>query len=206
LSRPSAVKAEGDEGAVCCCEAVHRFVRADEVASPPADADGALLQMDDDNRPGARETIAHRDSPSNEALIMSSTVRTPRRLLAAASATVLALAAVCGVAAAEIEASGLRVAVSCFSNPEKVRVTNVSSRSITITRVGSIYEPNSSEPYSKTRTLGAGNSITFFSGAGASSSNVNTLTRSYIFNNDVGTAEGARVRTSSGNTYSDRCG
>ncbi len=56
------------------------------------------------------------------------------------------------------------------------------------------------------RTLGAGNSITFYSGPGASSSNSNTLTRAYIFNNDVGSTEGARVKTSTGNRYSDRCG
>jgi hypothetical protein len=124
------------------------------------------------------------------------------------------LAVACLLAAAPVGAgtsdvaagSGLRVAVNCYSNPETVKVTNVSSGSITITRVGSIYQPNSSEPYSKTRTLGAGSSITFKSGSAASSSSSNTLTRAYIFNNDVGSTEGARVTTSTGTKYTDRCG
>ena len=66
--------------------------------------------------------------------------------------------------------------------------------------------PYSNEPFSKTRTLSTGDSITFFSGYGASYSNSNTLVRRYIFNNDVGSSEGARIKTSTGDRYTDRCG
>jgi hypothetical protein len=50
---------------------------------------------------------------------------------------------------------------------------------------------------------GGGNSITFESGSGA---NHNKPTGSYIYNNDVGSQEGARVLTGSGARFVDRCG
>ena len=52
------------------------------------------------------------------------------------------------------------------------------------------------------RRLGGGKSITFESGSGAN----NKLTGSYIYNNDVGSKEGARVLTGSGARFVDRCG
>jgi hypothetical protein len=54
-----------------------------------------------------------------------------------------------------------------------------------------------------TEDWGGGNSITFESGSGA---NHNKLTGSYIYNNDVGSKEGARVLTGSGARFVDRCG
>jgi len=129
-----------------------------------------------------------------------------RAALLTIAAIVLAAAPTLTLPSDAAAGSGLRVVVSCYSNPEKVRVTNVSSRSIRITKVGLIYQPTSSEPYSVSRTLSAGSSITFYSGSAASYSNRNTMTRSFIFNDDVGSSEGARVKTSSGNTYTDRCG
>ncbi len=68
--------------------------------------------------------------------------------------------------------------------------------------VGSIYRPYSWEPVWVNRTLGGGRTITFESGSGA---NTNQLTGSYIYNNDVGSKEGAKVSTSVGG-FSDRCG
>lgn len=132
-----------------------------------------------------------------------------RRASALALAAVV-LAAVPAVASPSAvpgpDGGGLRVVVNCYSNPERVRVTNLSSHRITIRTVGSIYRPYSSEPFSKHRNLGAGDGITFFSGFAANNSNPNTLTRRYIFNNEVGTREGARVRTTTGARYIDRCG
>lgn len=128
------------------------------------------------------------------------------RLFVLAGALVLAGSSIASGPPEVAAASGLRVVVSCYSNPEKVKVTNRSARSITIGRVGSLYQPNSGEPYAKTRPLAAGKSITFYSGPGASSTNSNTLTRASIFNNDVGSTEGARVTTSTGTKYTDRCG
>src|SRR5215207_7287219 len=53
------------------------------------------------------------------------------------------------------------------------------------------------------RKLGGGNSVTFESGSGA---NQNKLTGSFIYNNDVGSKEGARIVTGSGARFVDRCG
>lgn len=93
------------------------------------------------------------------------------------------------------------VTVSCATNPEKVTVKNNRTSSITVRTVGSIYQPYSFEPVTVTRTLAAGVSVTFQSGGAASA---NVLTKRYIFNNDVGSTEGARAATSAG-TFEKRC-
>jgi len=97
----------------------------------------------------------------------------------------------------------LTVTVACKASPEITRVKNNRNRAITIKTVGSIYQPYSDEPFRVDRRLGAGNSITFESGSGA---NHNVLTQRYIYNNDIGSKEGARVVTKSGNRFADRCG
>ena len=99
-------------------------------------------------------------------------------------------------------ASKVKVVVSCKSTPEKTHVTNNTSRRIKVKKVGSIYRPRSNEPFKVSRTLRRGKSITFESGQRA---NQNVLTRQYIYENDVGKREGARVATSVGR-FSDRCG
>ncbi len=67
---------------------------------------------------------------------------------------------------------------------------------------GSVYQPRSNEPFRVGVKLGAGRSVTFESGYDANS---RVLTRQYIYNNDVGSKEGARVSTSVGR-FTDRCG
>jgi hypothetical protein len=52
------------------------------------------------------------------------------------------------------------------------------------------------------RTLKPGKAITFESGSNADGSN--ELTTAYIYDNDAGSSEGARVKTSVG-TFIDRC-
>ena len=99
-------------------------------------------------------------------------------------------------------ASKVKVVVNCYSNPETARVTNNTNRRIKVKKVGSIYKPRSNEPFRVNRTLRRGKSITFQSGYDAKR---NVLTRQYIYNHDVGSREGARVRTSVGR-FSDRCG
>ena len=69
--------------------------------------------------------------------------------------------------------------------------------------MGSIYRPYSYEPVRVDRRLGAGNTVTFESGSGA---NRNTLTGNHIYNNDVGSKEGAKVIKKSGPRFTDRCG
>ncbi len=124
--------------------------------------------------------------------------------LLALALTMLGPASEGGISARTAEAAtpAVTVTVACKSAPEVTRVKNNRSRSITIGTVGSIYRPYSYEPFRVNRTLGGGRTITFESGSGA---NTNKLTGSYIYNNDVGSKEGAKVSTSVGG-FSDRCG
>jgi hypothetical protein len=98
-------------------------------------------------------------------------------------------------------ASKVKVSVSCRSNPETTRVENNTNHRIKVRKVGSIYKPRSNEPFTVNRTLRPNRAITFESGFDA---NRNVLTRQYIYNNDVGSREGARVSTSEGR-FRDRC-
>ena len=104
---------------------------------------------------------------------------------------------------AEARPPALTVTVACKATPETTRVKNNRNRTITIKAVGSIYQPFSNEPVRVGRKLGAGKTVTFESGAGADR---NVLTGSYIYNNDVGSKEGARVITKAGTRFTDRCG
>jgi len=95
------------------------------------------------------------------------------------------------------------VSVACKDTPERTYIKNNRNRAITIKTVGSLYRPYSYEPFRVNRRLGGGKSVTFESGTGA---NHNKLTGSYIYNNDVGSKEGARVVTRLGARFVDRCG
>ncbi len=99
--------------------------------------------------------------------------------------------------------TALTVTVACKATPETTRVKNNLNRAITIKAVGSIYRPFGYEPVRVDRKLGPGKTVTFESGAGADR---NVLTGSFIYNNDVGSKEGARVITKAGTRYTDRCG
>jgi len=104
---------------------------------------------------------------------------------------------------AQARPPALTVTVACRATPELTRVENNRNRNITIKKVGSIYQPRSNEPFTVNRTLRGGRTITFESGSDADR---NVLTRQYIYNNDVGSREGARVTTGSGARFVDRCG
>ena len=96
------------------------------------------------------------------------------------------------------------IALSCESNPETTRVVNANpNASVVVKTVGSLYQPRSNEPFAKNRTLAASAGVTFKSGYAAVDGASTTLTRQYIYNNDVST-EGARVVTSAG-TVTRRC-
>lgn len=99
------------------------------------------------------------------------------------------------------DAAGVNVSVACKSNPEKTRVENNTNHRITVKKVGSIHQPRSNEPFRVNVRLGRGQSVTFESGYGA---NNRVLTRQYIYDNEAGRKEGARVRTSVGG-FVDRC-
>lgn len=106
-----------------------------------------------------------------------------------------------GISPRPAEAAGVNVTVSCKSNPEKMTVENNTNNRITVKKVGSIHQPRSNEPFRVNVGLGRGQSVTFESGYDADS---RTLTRQYIYDNEVGSKEGARVRTSMGG-FVDRC-
>jgi hypothetical protein len=103
---------------------------------------------------------------------------------------------------AEAARPALTVTVACQATPEVTRVKNNRRRAVTIKSVGSIYQPFSYEPIIVNRKLAARKAITFESGRGA---NQNILTGAYIYNNDVGSKEGARVVTKTGLRFTDRC-
>jgi hypothetical protein len=98
-------------------------------------------------------------------------------------------------------APAVQVDVNCTSNPETTAVTNNTNKPIKVKKVGSIYQPRSNEPFVLNRTLKPDKTITFESGQKADS---NTLTKQYIYENDVGRSEGARVFTSVGR-FIDKC-
>jgi hypothetical protein len=104
---------------------------------------------------------------------------------------------------AQARLPALTVTVACRDTPERTHIKNNRKRAMTIKTVGSIYQPYSYEPFKVNRKLGGGNSVTFESGSGA---NHNKLTGSFIYNNDVGIKEGARIVTGSGARFVDRCG
>jgi hypothetical protein len=104
---------------------------------------------------------------------------------------------------AQARLPALTVSVACKVTPERTHVKNNRNTAITIKTVGSIYRPYSYEPFRVDRRLGGGKSVSFESGSGA---NRNKLTGSYIYNNDVGSKEGARIVAGSGARFVDRCG
>jgi hypothetical protein len=122
--------------------------------------------------------------------------------------TVMALVGVIAaatVAPALATTPALSVTAYCYSNPERVVVHNNRTYAITIRTVGSLYQPRSNEPFYVYVKLYPGRTVTFYSGYAASSTSSRTLTRQYIFNNNVGTTEGARVVATSGYIRTDRC-
>ena len=98
-------------------------------------------------------------------------------------------------------APAVQVNVNCTSNPERTAVKNNTNSSIKVKKVSSINDPRSNEPFTVNRTLKAGKTITFESGPKARS---NVLTKAYIYDNDAGSKEGARVSTSEGR-FVDKC-
>lgn len=126
-------------------------------------------------------------------------------VLAALVWTMTAPASKQGLSLHPVEAvtPALTVTVACKATPEVTRVKNNRGRAITIRSVGSIYQPFSYEPIRVDHRLGGGRTIAFESGRGA---NQNVLTGAFIYNNDVGRQEGARVTTATGARFVDRCG
>jgi len=93
------------------------------------------------------------------------------------------------------------VRVNCTGSPEATRVKNNTNRRIFVKRVGSIHEPRDNEPFGTRVKVRPGKAVAFTSGGGARGK---VLTGQYIYDNDVGSREGARVATSVGR-FVGRC-
>jgi len=98
-------------------------------------------------------------------------------------------------------ASAVNVRVDCTGSPEATRVKNNTNRRIIVKRVGSIHEPRDNEPFRMRVKVRPGKAVAFTSGSGARGK---VLTGQYIYDNDVGSREGARVATSVGR-FVGRC-
>jgi hypothetical protein len=98
-------------------------------------------------------------------------------------------------------ASAVTVRVNCTGSPEATRVKNNTNRRIFVKRVGSIHEPRDNEPFRMRVKVRPGKAAAFTSGKGARGK---VLTGQYIYDNDVGSREGARVATSVGR-FVGRC-
>ena len=98
-------------------------------------------------------------------------------------------------AAAADAGSAISLSLNCTGNPEYVKVTNNTAKTITVKTVSSIYQLRSGEPYTVNATISAGKTKTFESGPSA---DLHVLTHQYIYANDAGSSEGVRVVTSVG--------
>jgi hypothetical protein len=130
---------------------------------------------------------------------MNSFSKTARRigLAVTLASTLLGLTASVAVVDAGTSVS---VSVRCYSNPEKTIVKNTGTTTFKVTKVGSTYQPYSYEPFSVSKTLAPGQSVTFQTGYAASGAN--KLTGTYIYNDNG--RDGTKVVTNVG-TYTKHC-
>jgi hypothetical protein len=103
----------------------------------------------------------------------------------------------------QAQSRDLTVTVDCTSNLERTTVKNNSSGIITINTVESIYQPRDNEPFPVNSQLNPGETVTFESGSDATQ---NVLVNQFIYEDDVGSQEGAKVVTSTGESFNDLCG
>lgn len=96
----------------------------------------------------------------------------------------------------------LEVVLTCHQDPEMTRIDNVGTDDIEIISIETLYDVKNYEPIEVNRTLGAGRTVIFRSGAGATSGTI--LTTSYIYTNGVYERDGVRIVTSEG-TVTQRC-
>ena len=123
-----------------------------------------------------------------------------RSMASLAVAGVMAFTALGVVPATAAEAaSGVKIILSCYSNPERTIIKNNRRRAITVLSVGSTYRPYSYEPFSVRKVVKPGKRVQFQTGRAA---RVNRLTRNYIYNDNG--RDGVKVVTSVG-TFKKHC-
>ena len=99
--------------------------------------------------------------------------------------------------------SELEVTVDCQNLPEWAKIINVGQGPVTITGLESLYDQKSIEPFQLNKTLQPGQGLIYRSGTTGSYYNV--LTSQYLYNPNVGSAEGVRIYTSTGKRFVTRC-
>ena len=113
-----------------------------------------------------------------------------RPLRAAALAALLCLPLLGAAPAAA--ATSVKITLKCYSNPEKTTITNNGTVTFKVTKVGSTYHPYSSEPFSVSKTLAPGQSVTYQTGNAASGAY--ELSHLYIYNNNGQDGVGSRLQ------------
>jgi lipoprotein-anchoring transpeptidase ErfK/SrfK len=98
--------------------------------------------------------------------------------------------------------SQIIVSLDCTGNPEKTRIDNTGEADITIISIETLADKTGNEPYAVGRKLGAGRTVIFRSGSGATSGTV--LTQSALYTDSRYDQDGARIVTSVG-TIVKRC-
>ena len=98
--------------------------------------------------------------------------------------------------------SKLQVSINCTGVPETTTIKNVGEGTVTLSRLTSLYNAGGGEPFALNRQLAPGATITFSTGTGTGA---NKLSNQFIYNDDAGDVEGARVTVSTGKTFTKYC-
>jgi hypothetical protein len=107
------------------------------------------------------------------------------------------------VSAAEgASSNGVRIALNCTANPEKIRVVNETGAPITVQTIATLADPLPLEPFAVAKPIPAGGTRLWQAGVAATGGNV--LARDEILSNIAGDDEGVNVVTSVG-TFAVRC-
>lgn len=97
--------------------------------------------------------------------------------------------------------SDIVVTLSCWGTTETTRIYNTGDAEITILSVSSREDVTADEPYVVNRKLGAGRTVIFRSGPGATSGSILTTNNLYV--GTLSADEGARIETSVGTVEAD---
>src|SRR6478609_5181030 len=90
----------------------------------------------------------------------------------------------------------IKITLSCWGNPETTRIDNNGADAITIISVSSLQDVTANEPYVVNRTLGAGKTVIYRSGPGATSGSILTTNNLYV--GTLSPNEGVHFETSIG--------
>lgn len=92
--------------------------------------------------------------------------------------------------------SEIKITLNCNSNPETTRIDNTGDAAIVIYSVESLVDQTGSEPYTFERKLGAGRTVIYRSGSGATSGSI--LTTNWMYTNTAYENDGVRLVTNIG--------